>query len=89
VGPGATSPCSTVDLFADADDPLGVVSTLDLTLVVSRYPGPHTLRITTAAGTIDQTIVQAVDGPTAVPVLAFGDLRVELLDAAGQVVDTQ
>jgi hypothetical protein len=93
VGPGATSPCSTVDLFADADDPLGVVSTLDLTLVVSRYAGPHTLRITTTAGTIDQTIdqtiEQAVDGPTAVPVLAFGDLRVELLDAAGQVVDTQ
>ena len=93
VGPGATSPCSTVDLFTDADDPLGVVSTLDLTLVVSRFPGPHTLRITTTAGTIDQTIdqtiEQAVDGPTAVPVLAFGDLRVELLDAAGQVVDTE
>jgi hypothetical protein len=85
VGPGTTSPCTTVDLFTDADDPLGVVSTLDLTLVVSRYPGPHTLRITTAEGAIDQ----AVDGPTAVPVLAFGDLRVELLDAAGQVVDTQ
>ncbi|MEI6402755.1 MAG: hypothetical protein WCP59_11260 [Actinomycetota bacterium] len=89
VGPGATSPCSTVDLFADADDPLGIVSTLDLTLVVSRSPGPHTLRITTAAGAIDQTIEQAVDGPTAVPVLAFGDLRVELLGPAGQVVDTQ
>ncbi len=90
---GEGSACSRSDLFADADDPLGVVSTLDLTLVVSRYPGPHTLRITTAAGTIDQTVDQAVDqavdGPTAVPVLAFGDLRVELLDAAGQVVDTQ
>jgi hypothetical protein len=85
VGPGATSPCSTVDLFGDADDPLGVVSTLDLTLVVSRFPGPHTLRITAAAGTIEQ----AVDGPTAVPVPAFGDLRVELLDTTGQVVDTQ
>jgi hypothetical protein len=85
VGPGATSPCSTVELFADADDPLGIVSTLDLTLIVSRSPGPHTLRITTAEGTIEQ----AVDGPTAVPVLAFGDLRVELLDSAGQVVDTQ
>jgi hypothetical protein len=89
VGPGATSPCSTVDLFADADDPLGIMSTLDLTLVVSRSPGPHTLRITTAAGTIDQTIDRAVDRPTAVPVLTFGDLRVELLDAAGQVVDTE
>jgi hypothetical protein len=85
VGPGATSPCSTVDLFADADDPLGVVSTLEVTVVVSRSPGPHTLRITTAAGTIEQ----AVDGPTAVPVFAFGDLRVDLLDATGQVVDTQ
>jgi len=85
VGPGATAPCSTVELFADADDWLGVVSTLDLALVVSRYPGPHTLRITTAAGTVEQ----AVDGPTAVPVLAFGDLRVELLDPAGQVVDTE
>jgi hypothetical protein len=97
VGPGATSPCSAVDLFADVDDPLGVVSTLDLTLVVSRYPGPHTLRITAAAGTVDQTadqtaeqtIDQAVDGPTAVLVRALGDLRVELLDPAGQVVDTE
>jgi hypothetical protein len=85
VGPGTTSPCTTVDLFTDADDPLGFVSTLDLTLVVSRFPGPRTLRVATAEGTIEQ----AVDGPTAVPVLAFGDLRVELLDPAGQVVDTQ
>ncbi len=82
---GGGSACSRSRLFTDADDPLGIVSTLELTLVVSRFPEPHTLRITTAEGTVEQ----AVDGPTAVPVLVFGDLRVELLDAAGQLVDAQ
>jgi hypothetical protein len=86
---GEGSACSRSELFGGDDDPLGIVSSLELTLVVSRSPGPHTLRITTTEGAVDQTIEQAVDGPTAVPVLAFGDLRVELLDATGQVVDTE
>ena len=77
--------CSRSRLHAGVDDTLGIVSTRELTLVVSRFPGPHTLRITTADGTVDI----AADGPTAVPVPAFGDLRVELLDPTGQVVDTQ
>ncbi len=85
LGPATSTACCLFELFASVDDPLGIVSTLDVTLVVSRFPGPHTLRITTAEGTVEQ----AVDGPTAVPVLAFGDLRVELVDATGQVIDAE
>jgi hypothetical protein len=85
LGPDASTACCLFELFASVDDPLGIVSTLDVTLVVSRFPGPHVLRITTTEGTIEQT----VDGPTAVPVLAFGDLRVDLVDATGQVIDAE
>jgi hypothetical protein len=77
---------SVIELFSDADDPVGVVSTIGTTVVVARRPGSHTLQVTSADGSV---IELAFTDVGAAQVDAFGSFDVVLLDATGQVVHTE
>jgi hypothetical protein len=50
-----------------------------------RAPGANTVRITTADGVIEQAFVDAA----AIVVDALGPYTVDVLDATGQMVDTE
>ncbi len=80
---GATSRQLTV--FDALDDGISKLARPDLGIVVARRPGPNTLRITTAGGVIEQPFSDAI----AIAVDVLGLYTVELLDANGQIVDTE
>lgn len=85
VGPSGRS-SSIIELFPDVDDPVGIVSTIDTTVVVARRPGPHTLSVTTVDGVTREL---AFTDTGAVQVDALGPVQVELRDATGQVVHSE
>jgi hypothetical protein len=81
---------SELPIFDSVDDSIArlAISTLDrpsFGLVVVRAPGANTVRITTADGVIEQAFVDAA----AIVVDALGPYTVDVLDATGQMVDTE
>jgi hypothetical protein len=72
-------------VFHSADDHIGKLAGPDLALAVVRRPGANTVRITTTDGVIEQTFTDA----TAIAIDAFGPYTVDVIDATGQLVDTE
>jgi hypothetical protein len=76
---------SEVAIFDSTEDRIARLAQPDLALVVVRSPGANTVRITTADGVIEQTFTDAA----AVVIDALGPYTVDVVDATGQMVDTE
>jgi hypothetical protein len=76
---------SELDIFDSTEDRIGKLASPDVALVVVRRPGANTVRITTADGVIEQAFTDAA----AVVIDALGPYTVDILDATGQMVDTE
>ncbi len=76
---------SSWPMFDDAADRIALLARPDLAIAVVRMPGANTVRITTADGVIEQAFVDAA----AIVVDALGPYTVDILDATGQMVDTE
>jgi hypothetical protein len=72
-------------IFDSTEDRVARLAGPDLALVVVRRPGANTVRITTADGVIEQAFVDAA----AVVIDALGPYTVDVVDATGQMVDTE
>ena len=72
-------------IFGSTEDRIARLAGPDLALLVVRSPGANTVRITTADGVIEQAFVDAA----AVVIDALGPYTVDVLDATGQMVDTE
>jgi hypothetical protein len=76
---------SEATIFDSTEDRIARLAQPDLGLVVVRSPGANTVRITTADGVIEQTFTDA----TAVVIDELGPYTVDVIDATGQMVDTE
>ena len=78
---------SSTDLpiFDSVDDHIGKLASPDLALAVVRRPGVNTVRITTTDVVIEQSFTDA----TAIAIDALGPYTVDVVDATGQLVDTE
>jgi hypothetical protein len=72
-------------IFDSTEDRIARLARPDLAIAVVRLPGANTVRITTADGVIEQAFVDAA----AIVVDALGPYTVDVLDATGQMVDTE
>ena len=72
-------------IFDSTEDRVARLAGPDLALVVVRRPGANTVRITTADGVIEQAFTDAA----AVVIDALGPYTVDVVDATGQMVDTE
>ena len=76
---------SEVTIFDSTEDRIARLARPDLGLVVVRSRGANTVRIITADGVIEQAFTDA----TAVVIDALGPYTVDVVDATGQMVDTE
>lgn len=81
VGPSSTD----LPIFDSVDDHIGKLASPDLALAVVRRPGANTVRITTTDGMIEQAFTDVA----AIVIDALGPYTVDVIDAAGQMVDTE
>lgn len=76
---------SELDIFDSVDDHIGKLAGPDLALAVVRRPGVNTVRITTTDSVIEQTFTDAA----AIAIAALGPYTVDVIDATGQMVDSE